>query len=252
MKLLSPFGVELTTLPTASALVELILEHGLVLVRGQSMTTCEAYINYARAMGELLAWNFGLVNELKIDDHAENYLYSSEAVPFHWDGAFKQSPAALLFHCITAPNYQAGGETLFTHTTRIYDEASDEMKKVWAKIKITYETEQVAHYGGCVTASVLSQHPYNRKVILRYAEPVFTELNPVSVTVAEMDLVQQKQFIEDMAVLIRNPRYCYQHTWRDGDLLFADNHALIHGRLAIKSGSSRHIRRIQVAEFKVN
>jgi alpha-ketoglutarate-dependent taurine dioxygenase len=252
MKLLHPFGVELTMLPTASVLVELILKHGLVLVRGQSMATREAFINYAQDMGELLAWDFGLVNELKMNDQAINYLYSSEAVPFHWDGAFKQSPAALLFHCITAPNYQAGGETLFTHTTKIYDEASDEMKEAWAQIQITYETEQVAHYGGRVTRSMLSQHPYNKEVILRYAEPVFTDRNPVSVTVAGMDLVLQKLFIEDMAALIRNPRYCYQHAWQDGDLLFADNHALIHGRHAIKSGSARHIRRIQVADFKIN
>jgi alpha-ketoglutarate-dependent taurine dioxygenase len=227
MKLLHPFGVELTMLPTASILVELILKHGLVLIRGQSMATREAFISYAEAMGQLLAWDFGLVNELKINNHAENYLYSSEAVPFHWDGAFKQSPAAILFHCIRAPSYQTGGETLFTHTTKIHNEASYEMKQEWAQIQITYETEQVAHYGGCVTASMLSRHPYNKEVILRYAEPVFTDRNPVSVTVADMDLVQQKQFIEDMSVLIRNPRYCYQHAWQDGDLLFADNHALI-------------------------
>ena len=252
MKSLQPFGVELTTLPTASALVELILKYGLVLVRGPSMATSEAFIDYAQTMGELLAWDFGLVNELKIDDQADNYLYSSEAVPFHWDGAFKQSPAALLFHCITAPNHKSGGETLFTHTTKIYDEASDDMKQTWSQIQMTYATDQVAHYGGRVTASILSQHPYNKEVILRYAEPVFTDRNPVSVNIADMDLVLQKQFIEDMATLIRNPRYCYQHTWQDGDLLFADNHALIHGRCAIKSGSARHIRRIQVANFKIN
>lgn len=251
MKLLTPFGVEFRTLPTPEALVELILTHSLVLVRGQSMLTREAFIDYALAMGELLAWDFGLVNELKLDDHAENYLYSNEAVPFHWDGAFKQSPAALLFHCITAPNPQAGGETLFTQTTKIYDQASEKMKQKWAQTQITYETEQVAHYGGRVTASMLSQHPYNKEVMIRYAEPVFTDRNPVSVVIANMDLFQQKQFIENMAELIRNPRYCYQHTWQNGDLLFADNHALIHGRHAITSGSARHIRRIQVADFKI-
>jgi L-tyrosine isonitrile desaturase/decarboxylase len=45
---------------------------------------------------------------------------------------------------------------------------------------------------------------------------------------------------------IYNPRYCYEHAWEQGDILIADNHALIHGRHALTRDCPRHLRRIQL------
>lgn len=249
MTLFTPFELSLADLDNSEQLNDLVLEHSLVLLRNHKIASREQLIEFAEKLGKLMAWDFGLVNELKVDVAAKNYLYSHEDVPFHWDGAFQQSPAILLFHCLKAPISGHGGETLFTNTTKLYEQASSEQQQFWHTLLINYQTEKVAHYGGSITQSMVASHPITRKPILRYAEPVMTRLNPVSVTIESMNPAAMQEFIVAMSQLIRNKTVCYAHQWQDGDVILADNHALIHGRKAIHTSSPRHIRRVQVAEL---
>jgi len=36
------------------------------------------------------------------------------------------------------------------------------------------------------------------------------------------------------------------HHWRTGDIVIADNHALLHGRRAFKQDAKRHLRRVNI------
>jgi alpha-ketoglutarate-dependent taurine dioxygenase len=49
-----------------------------------------------------------------------------------------------------------------------------------------------------------------------------------------------------MQRLLYNPAYCIDHVWRPGDIVIADNHALLHGRRAVVESGDRHIRRVNV------
>jgi alpha-ketoglutarate-dependent taurine dioxygenase len=53
-----------------------------------------------------------------------------------------------------------------------------------------------------------------------------------------------------MAALLRDPQNCAEHAWRAGDVLIADNHALLHGRKAFVKAfvdaARRHIRRVNI------
>jgi L-tyrosine isonitrile desaturase/decarboxylase len=246
MKYLNPFGVLINRLPTLSELYSLTLTHGIVILRYHDIYTKKQFLEFAQSIGKILEWEFGEINELKIDKDAKNYLYSNEKVPFHWDGAFKLVPTLLLFHCIKAPEKKSGGETLFTNTTRIINELSEKKYNEYQKIQLSYETDKLAHYGGKISGALISKHLKNDKEVLRYAEPVQTRLNPVSLAVKDMTKSEQCNFEHEMSSLIYDKRYCYQHVWKDNDIVLADNHALIHARNQINHASPRHLRRIQI------
>lgn len=255
METLKPFGIKVSAQETvtfpdaidADLLTTLIKEHHLVLLRNFAPLEKADLVSYANTIGPLLEWEFGNVMEMRVQEEPKNYLFTHGPVPFHWDGAFHQVPRFLLFHCIEAPLEDCGGETLFTNTQSIWKTANPDEQTEWQQLQLTYKTEKLAHYGGCITQPLVQTHPETHKTILRFAEPVPANmLNPVSVNIENYDETQTVQLLEKMTKRIYDKNHCYTHTWQENDFLIADNHALIHGRNAFKQFSPRHLRRIQV------
>jgi alpha-ketoglutarate-dependent taurine dioxygenase len=234
---------------TPEMLRELRLHYPLVLLRGFLPPAREELVRLASGNGrdELLHWSFGSTMEMKEDETSPNYLFSNEAVPFHWDGAFHRVPSHLVFHCIQAPPAGAGGETLFTNTEAIVRESFPQQKRAWQGIKLTYKTDKLAHYGGAISGALLQKHPRTGAEILRFAEPVKTERNPVAVEVEGLPPhIAEPTFLDSLKELIYDDRYCYAHSWRENDLLVVDNHTFIHGRRAFTSKAPRWLRRVQI------
>jgi alpha-ketoglutarate-dependent taurine dioxygenase len=251
---IQPFGVliqsdqwvSLNTFPS-DELLTLVKQHALVIIRNMSAGDKASFLSYAKTLGELLAWEFGEVMEMRAEEQPKNYLFTHSEVPLHWDGAFYRAPRYLLFHCLQAPAKFAGGETFFCHTGMLYHAATQEEKKQWETITLSYATEKLAHYGGKISEPLVQLHPETQQTILRFAEPVSPpQLNPVSVNVDAMSPVASDNFIERLAKRCYQQDYLYQHTWQDGDILIADNATLLHGRRAFAAFSPRHLRRIQV------
>ena len=244
---LSPFGLlvrsispgtDLEVVPT-SLLQQWIDEHRFIVLKGFAPP---AMPDYCRRLGELLEWEFGAVNDLRVDPETKNYLYTNRAVPFHWDGAFVgRVPHYIFFHCDVAPDPDAGGETLFCDTVRLLDHAT-ELLPIWDKVVITYTTEKIVHYGGTFSSPLIASHPSLGIRVLRYAEPV-DDLNPVQLNVKGID---QRELIEDMHRRLNDERCCYAYQWESGDVVIADNHALLHGRRAFAEKAERHIRRVNI------
>ncbi len=145
---LHPFGLLLETPAGTEAgslsreeMLALVAEHKLVLVRGLRDLGAEDLLHFAAAdrARDLIHWNFGPLMEMKADPATENYLFSREAVPFHWDGAFHLEPRVLVFHCVEAPRAEFGGQTTFADAEAIWQEASAAHKARWRKIDLTYE-----------------------------------------------------------------------------------------------------------------
>ena len=93
---------------------------------------------------------------------------------------------------------------------------------------------------------MVRRHPETGETVLRFAEPVATALNPVSMTISGIPEDSHADFLTTMHRRIHDLSACYRHEWKAGDVLIADNHALIHGRRAFEAGSPRHLRRIQL------
>lgn len=225
---------------------EWVGRRGVVVARGFARLEGEALPEFGRRFGEVLEWDFGEVNDLRVQAGAANYLYTNHEVPFHWDGAFVgRIPRYIIFQCEEAPPHGTGGETLFCDTRRIFERAAPDVRETWARIAITYSTEKVVHYGGSFTSPLLARHPLGGEPVLRYAEPV-DDLNPVRLEIEGIAAGMRSDFLLDMSRRLRDPQVCYAHTWRDGDILIADNHALLHGRRAFAESAPRHIRRVNV------
>lgn len=251
---LSPFGLEVTAREPAMPLsavpvAELrtwVREHRVVVHRGFAPPEGEALPRFSGTLGEILSWEFGAVNELKPRAEAKNYLYTDHAVPFHWDGAFAgRIPHYIVFHCEDAPPPGGGGETLFCDTIRLLERVGPEQRERWKRVSITYSTEKVAHYGGSFSSPMLETHPETRREIVRFAEPV-EDLNPVRLQIDGISAEEQARFLREMRALLRDPGLCYSHVWRPGDVLIADNFALLHGRNAFRNPERRSLRRVNV------
>ena len=206
-----------------------------------------AYVRSASLANDpCLHWACGPVMDLRADDGAVNYLFTREAVPFHWDGVFFQVPSVLVFQCLEAPTPGTGGETLFSHAEKLYAAIPETKRAAWRTATVTYTTEKVAHYGGSATVPLFGVHPHKGTPVVRFAERVTTSKNPVDIQISGVDAATARE-IEDFLVRhLYDDRFCYAHEWQPGDLLLADNHALMHGRRAFSENSPRHLRRIQL------
>lgn len=228
-------------------LQELLQKEKLVLFRGFNPLNKNEFLHFAMSSKRsLLEWDFGPVMEMTPQQEARNYLFSHEKVPFHWDGAFHKVPSFLVFQCVEAPKPHSGGETLFTDTAKIWKECRKDVQEIWKQVSLTYTTEKLAHYGGSITNSLVQTHPNKSEIVLRFAEAVNTRFNPVSMRIDGLTKTLSELFLRDLTRKAYSPKFCYTHTWKKGDILIADNHALIHGRNAFAQDTPRHLRRIQL------
>lgn len=202
----------------------------------------EALIQYASGLGEILSWDFGKIMHMHYRQDAENYLFSSEAVPFHWDGAFYREPKLLLFYCTESEG--EGGETLFSNTEEIYRSLTDAEKELCEKITLTYRTEKKAHYGGTISVPLVQKHPVSGSPILRMAEAVETALNPVSLEIT--GTTSPDRFYSWMKSKLYDEEFLTSHSWEKGDLLICDNFTYLHGRRPLGNNRSRSFKRIQI------
>jgi alpha-ketoglutarate-dependent taurine dioxygenase len=191
---------------------------------------------------KLLHWDFGPLMTMKYDVNAQNYLFSDENVPFHWDGAFFTEPRKLLFYCTETEGL--GGETLFTDTEKIWNDLSRDEQAVLKNITMIYRTKKLAHYGGEIRVPLVQTHPVTGKTILRIAERVETSLNPV--TLEMLGVEDADEVYGRLTSKLYNPRYMYQHSWEKGDVLICDNFTYLHGRNALGANKSRSFKRIQI------
>ncbi len=191
---------------------------------------------------QLLHWDFGAVMTMKFDPAATNYLFSDEAVPFHWDGAFYREPRYLLFYCLESEG--SGGETLFADTEKIWESLSEEDRVRCRSVQLTYRTKKLAHYGGEITVPLLQSHPETKRPILRIAERVETALNPVELTVSGVPGCEE--FFQSLVRMLYRPEFMTEHRWEQGDLLVVDNFRYLHGRRSLGSNRRRSFKRIQI------
>jgi alpha-ketoglutarate-dependent taurine dioxygenase len=243
---LRPFGHEMDRI-NLKQINSSLAEEGLVIIRGQENMGKNELLILAQLLSEkpggikekVLHWDFGPVMELKYSPNAENYLFSDEAVPFHWDGAFYHEPSHLIFHC--QESHGSGGETLFCHTGKMAEflPIND-----WEEVEFEFKTDKKAHYGGTFSKKLVHWDS-NGQAYLRFAESVKTELNPVDLTIKAPGLNSQALY-QQLKESAYSPQFTYTHRWEKGDLVIADNTKLIHARRAIAGNRARRFYRVQV------
>jgi len=251
---LKPFGLivtsqqeegDLRALPVLN-LKQWVDDHRVIILRRFTSLVNTELPEFCQRLGEILEWDFGAVNDLRVKPDARNYLYTNNEVPFHWDGAFVgRVPRYIFFSCDLAPAPGKGGETLFCDTTLVLVQAALEQRERWEHTTITYTTEKIVHYGGTFTSPMICKNPITGGQVLRFAEPVL-DLNPVELEINGIPKESQSEFLGDMHELLRGGDVCYRHQWQAGDVVIADNYVLLHGRTAFTEDAERKIRRVNI------
>jgi len=251
---LKPFGVEVSAAESGVDLCDVgisriqswIARHRVLVLRGFQLKTDADMLSFCSELGDILQWEFGEINELQVKSDTPSYLYTTHAVPFHWDGAFAgRIPHYIFFHCADAPATACGGETMFCNTVDLLDSIAAAEREVWSNIRVTYTTEKLVHYGGSFTSPLIDSHPVSGEPVIRFAEPV-EDLNPVQLFIEGLPERQHSVFLSRMQNLLADPDYCFDHVWKTEDIVIADNHALLHGRRAFSETADRHLRRVNV------
>ena len=244
----APAGGDLRDIPAAT-LERWTIESKVLVLRGFPLLAKDDLVAYGESWGEILRWDFGAVLDLVIHEDANNYLFTRGDVPFHWDGAFAHAtPRYFLFQCVSAPEGDGGGETVFSDTTEVLRRADASLREKWDTVDVTYRTEQLRHYGGEFTSPLTAKHPVTGEPVIRYAEPLSADryLNPLEVAVGGVPAEEIPAFMADMSARLHADEVCYHHEWRDGEIVVVDNGALVHGRNAFRGNSSRHLQRLQI------
>ncbi|AFT99438.1 TauD/TfdA dioxygenase family protein [Nocardia brasiliensis] len=254
---LAPFGRVVTADPGGRTLADVPIDQLLattlaakvLVLRGFDLLDKTDLEAYCMAAGELVQWEFGTILDLVVQENPQNYLFDSGDVPFHWDGAWSErAPRFFLFQCVQGCAPGAGGETVFCDSTQVYREAPEELRELWARTSVTYRTDRLAHYGGTMTQPLLDTHPTTGETTIRYAEPLDPARyrNPLFLTVEGLGADDAVQVMDDLRDRLHDPRYCYDHAWQTGDIVVAENHALLHGRNRFLGSTARHMQRIQI------
>jgi len=241
-------GLTLAEVPIDRLLATTLSAKVLVL-RGYGLLDAADLEEYCRAAGELMRWEFGTILDLVVQDEPKNYLFDSGDVPFHWDGAWSaQAPRYFLFQCVQGCEPGSGGETVFSDATKAYRDAPADLRDLWARTTVTYRTDRLAHYGGTMTHPVLATHPTTGETTIRYAEPLDPAQyrNPLFLTVEGPSAEEAVNMMTELSERLHEPRYCYEHAWQTGDIVIAENHALLHGRNRFTGATNRHMQRIQI------
>jgi alpha-ketoglutarate-dependent taurine dioxygenase len=238
-------GTDLHAIPV-TVLKRWVDDHRVVILRRFAALAGAELPEFCLSLGEILEWDFGTVNDLRVHADAQNYLYTNRQVPFHWDGAFAgRVPHYIFFQCDLAPAPGKGGETLFCDTIRLLERAPLERRQIWEQTTITYTTEKIVHYGGSFTSTMIDRHPMSGETVLRFAEPV-VDLNPVQLEIRGFPEEAQVAFLKDMHTRLNDDDVCYRHEWKSGDVVIADNYLLLHGRRAFAESAERQIRRVNI------
>ncbi len=256
---LRPFGTMIEAQNESSNIQDIKIEilrrlfqkSQLILLRGfNTFKNSDHFSKYCEQWGEVSLWPFGKVLDLVEQKNAKDHIFDNSYVPLHWDGMYRpQIPEYQFFHCVKAPKPQHGGRTTFSNTILALNNISKAWKDHWKKVVGVYQRE-MEFYNSKVASPIITKHPLRNFFVIRYNEPHLKNkghlINTPHLKFSGVKLEEVDLFHQSLNKALYNAENFYAHQWQDGDVVIADNFSLLHGREKFKSGSSRHLRRVQV------
>jgi taurine dioxygenase len=253
-------GVDLTRLHERqfAELNSAFLDHGILLFRGQALTT-EQHIALSRGFGELDTHDNAPQD--RHPDHTEVLLITNAPKPtgapsdtrytgrvWHSDHSFTLVPAlGSLLRAVEIPD--VGGDTLFTNMYLAYDALSEGMKKLIAglhgihatarKIDDPARAADMKRRNPPVAQPLVRVHPETGRKALYVGEKV---KRIVGLTAEE-----SQPLLSYLCGHATRHEFVYRHQWRKHDLVMWDNRCTMHLALGdFDETQLRHMERTTV------
>ena len=244
---------------TSKAVVEAWLAHGVILLRGQSLTDHQQ-ANFSRLFGTLAERsrppekrNEGkraeadpydgytmLVTNIREDGKPIGSLPDGDMM-FHADLVYREIPSrATILYGIEVP--KQGGDTLFASLTAAYEALDDDtLSLIEGKRAV-----QGYHYGIMHRQDNVPLQSYLHplvQVIPETGRKALFASRLMTMSVEGMGKDRSDALLAKLFDHIEEPRFVNTHKWRPGDLLVWDNRATVHGRTDFDPNERRLLRR---------
>lgn len=223
----------------------------LLLLRGfRVINSSEEFGEYCSSFGIISEWPFGKVLELREQECPKDHIFDHRYVPLHWDGMYRPLvPELQIFQCVDAPSRGQGGGTIFSNTIQAIEYAPRAARTLWEKVSGSYQ-RKMEFYDSHTVSPVMDIHPICGLRVIRYNEPenikISSLINPPDLRFTGLGSDDLIEFHRTLQQALYSSNNFYAHEWQTGDILIADNFALLHGREAFVTKSPRCLRRVHV------
>ncbi len=229
---------------------EKLAENGVLVFRNQQISE-EQQIAFTRAFGETtghpvpgvgggsVADEYGkdifyLVNDPEKENEVTKRDRGDGTLGWHTDLEYMPEPQVYsVLYGVEIPS--KGGQTEWCDLTAAYEGLDEETKarvQSWQVVRwYSRRIPQVSH-------PAVRRHPITGKKNL-YVSPSLCRY------IEGMEQVESKEMILDIVRHATQPKFCYVHTWREGDVLVWDNRCTLHRRHGFDVQERRVVRRSQ-------
>ena len=231
-----------------------LADHGLLVFHDQELSE-EDHIRFTSAFGQTMGHPvpgiggglvseefqkpfFHLVNDPeKKDEYAEEsgtLSLSDGTLGWHSDLEYMLEPQvySVLYGMVIPPE---GGDTEWCDLTAAYDALDEDMKQKIASLQVvrwfTRRIPQVSH-------PAVRTHPISGRKCL-FVSPGLCKY------IEGMDKEEGKALIQELSAHATQPRFCYVHKWKKGDVMMWDNRCTLHQRHGFDVSQRRVLRRCQ-------
>ncbi len=176
--------------------------------------------------------NLDVASGTVIPPEDRRMVYQKGNMLWHTDSSFKPVPAlcSLLSGRIVP---EEGGDTDFASARAAYDALPEEMKK---RIEGLIAEHSLAYSRGLIAPDVLTAAQKDEVPPVRQA---VVRINPVNGRksiyagshashIVGWPVEEGRALLRELTAFITQPRFCYSHRWRVGDLVIWDNRCLLH------------------------
>jgi taurine dioxygenase len=242
---------------TVAALKRAFLEHHLLLIRGQEIST-EDEVRLSELFGPVSKMGEHMKHGGKTmnisNAHKDGALPTGELL-FHSDQVYFKYPLkAIALYAVEVPS--KGGDTLFSNAAMAWDNLPPRLKERVQGLK----TENVYDYGpnrgdrpvdtdNLSDLAVKAQHPIawphpeTGRLVLLINRLMTARILGVPKAESDALLAELFPYAED-------PKVIYRHVWQKHDLVFWDNRILQHARTNFDPAEKRVLRRVPIAEHE--
>jgi taurine dioxygenase len=234
------------TAELAAQIHQALLDHQIVVVRGQALTKEQQY-NFTLNFGELEEHvarhsdgRYGIVHSVTNLDRAGNptdALDTRGNYFWHTDKSYHAVPSLMtMLHAVELP--PLGGDTQFANMVLAYRALPDSMKERLAGLRAIHSWEASRLASGSKPASEAEKRerpPVSHPIVRTHPETGEKALymgTHAAGGVGGLGAEEGRALLAELLTHATQPQFIYTHHWRQGDLIIWDNRALLHRALA--------------------
>jgi len=250
-------GVDLSAIDAAdfAALHAALLEHGLLIARGQSLGHAE-HVAIARRFGPLEALGREMGTEhpevIAITNVAEDGTVRAPADPemsilsvnehWHTDSSFREVPSSVsIFRADVVP--PLGGDTFFVSLRRAWLALDREERASLASLRLEHDYGRSAKRLGSWMPASIEDAPVMHPLVRRHPETgeECLYLSAHALRVEGMSEEDGRALIDRLLAHCTREEAVYRHVWAPGDVALWDNRCMLH---RAEGFDERHPRRM--------